>query len=172
MKILYGSQTGTAEEFAKTLAGEAKRHGFVPRVVDLEDFKPEEGALKRFELFFSFFFLSDSIRRDLRSIGWMMVLLLELTTICREVGGMLVFMVATYGDGEPTDNAKAFHDWIIDEVKTGSVNGEQPFKVKNPNSFLLLLLPNHSHLKGNSIRGVWTRQQDVSTLQRYGKVVL
>eukprot|EP01102_Stenamoeba_stenopodia_P017956 TRINITY_DN6515_c0_g5_i2.p1 TRINITY_DN6515_c0_g5~~TRINITY_DN6515_c0_g5_i2.p1 ORF type:complete len:293 (+),score=77.16 TRINITY_DN6515_c0_g5_i2:78-956(+) len=92
MKILYGSQTGTAEEFAKTLAGEAKRHGFVPRVVDLEDFKTEEAALKR------------------------------------EVGGMLVFMVATYGDGEPTDNAKAFHDWLIDEVQTGSVNGEQPFK--------------------------------------------
>jgi NADPH-ferrihemoprotein reductase len=91
MKILFGSQTGTAEEFAKTLAAEAKSKGFAPKVMDLEEFKPPE-ALKK------------------------------------ERGGLIVFVLATYGDGEPTDNAKPFHDWLIDDDKTGANNGALPFQ--------------------------------------------
>ena len=42
MQIFFGSQTGTAEGFAKTISDEAKRRGFAPKIVDLEDFEPEE----------------------------------------------------------------------------------------------------------------------------------
>ena len=42
LTIYFGSQTGTAEEFAKTLEGEAKTNGFNAKVVDLEDFEPED----------------------------------------------------------------------------------------------------------------------------------
>lgn len=35
--ILYGSQTGTAEEYANTLGQEAKRFGFCPTVSDMVD---------------------------------------------------------------------------------------------------------------------------------------
>jgi sulfite reductase alpha subunit-like flavoprotein len=38
--ILFGSQTGTAEEYAGTIAQESKRFGFKPKVVDLVDFEP------------------------------------------------------------------------------------------------------------------------------------
>lgn len=40
LKIFFGSQTGTAEEFARKLASEGKHHGFATQVVDLEDYEP------------------------------------------------------------------------------------------------------------------------------------
>ena len=39
MKILYGSQTGTAEDFAATLTEEAESHNFNAECVDLEEFE-------------------------------------------------------------------------------------------------------------------------------------
>lgn len=42
--ILWGSQTGTAEGFGKTLAREARQHGFKARSIDLEDYEPDELA--------------------------------------------------------------------------------------------------------------------------------
>lgn len=38
LRILWGSQTGTAEDFSSQLADEARKHGFAPRSTDLEDF--------------------------------------------------------------------------------------------------------------------------------------
>jgi NADPH-ferrihemoprotein reductase len=37
--IFYGSQTGTAEDFASRMAMEAKLYGFNPLVADLEEFE-------------------------------------------------------------------------------------------------------------------------------------
>ncbi|KAJ1456874.1 hypothetical protein M885DRAFT_438997 [Pelagophyceae sp. CCMP2097] len=83
MGIYFGSQTGTAEGFAKILADEARAHGFAPRIVDLEDFEPE--------------------------------------TLCGEGRAEIaIFAMATYGEGEPTDNAHVFLRWCKEQKKEGS----------------------------------------------------
>lgn len=75
MLILFGSQTGTAEEYANTLAEEASRsYGFNAVATDMVDFDPEELVDEK----------------------------------------LVVFLVATYGEGEPTDNARDFYDWLKD----------------------------------------------------------
>jgi len=38
MKIIYYSQTGTAEDFSKRLGEEAETYGFSPDVIDAENF--------------------------------------------------------------------------------------------------------------------------------------
>lgn len=40
IKILFGSQTGTAEDFSRTLAKDARRHGIYAQVIDLEKYSP------------------------------------------------------------------------------------------------------------------------------------
>eukprot|EP01116_Phalansterium_solitarium_P006163 TRINITY_DN1846_c0_g1_i1.p1 TRINITY_DN1846_c0_g1~~TRINITY_DN1846_c0_g1_i1.p1 ORF type:complete len:334 (+),score=127.35 TRINITY_DN1846_c0_g1_i1:159-1160(+) len=75
LRIYYGSQTGTAEEFANTLAKEARRYQFKPQLIDLEEFDADE----------------------------------------LESGNETasLFVVATYGEGEPTDSAKEFDTWLM-----------------------------------------------------------
>lgn len=73
--IYFGSQTGTAENFAKTLQSEGRKKGFDAKVVDLEEFDPVAFAKP---------------------------------AVC-------VFLMATYGEGEPTDNAAKFHRYLRDE---------------------------------------------------------
>jgi NADPH-ferrihemoprotein reductase len=36
--LFYGSQTGTAEDYAGRLSREAKQYGFDPLVADMEDY--------------------------------------------------------------------------------------------------------------------------------------
>jgi NADPH-ferrihemoprotein reductase len=82
MLILYGSQTGTAEEYANTLAEEASRSfGFNAVPVDMVDYDPEELAEEK----------------------------------------LVVFLIATYGEGEPTDNARDFYDWLRDNSQSRDV---------------------------------------------------
>eukprot|EP00298_Acanthocystis_sp_HF-20_P011756 c19556_g1_i3.p1 GENE.c19556_g1_i3~~c19556_g1_i3.p1 ORF type:complete len:681 (-),score=261.81 c19556_g1_i3:9-1925(-) len=76
---MYGSQTGTAEGFAKILSNEAESFGLKSKVVDLEDFDQEN-------------FLDSSEKHP-----------------------YYVFLMATYGEGDPTDNAVQFMNFVTDE---------------------------------------------------------
>jgi NADPH-ferrihemoprotein reductase len=77
--VFYGSQTGTAEEFAGRLAKEGHRYGLRGMVADLEECDMEElPKLKEIE------------------------------------NSLAIFCMATYGEGDPTDNAQEFYDWIKD----------------------------------------------------------
>nr|CAG4646861.1 EOG090X027R [Megafenestra aurita]SVE92258.1 EOG090X027R [Megafenestra aurita] len=75
--VFYGSQTGTAEEFAGRLAKEAARYGMKALVAD-----PEECEME------------------------------ELSKLSEINNSMAVFCMATYGEGDPTDNAQAFYEWL------------------------------------------------------------
>lgn len=73
--LYFGSQTGTAEEFAKTTAKKLGRIGYYPKVIDLEDFQPEQLIAAK----------------------------------------LVAVYCATYGEGDPPDNALQFHAWLKDE---------------------------------------------------------
>lgn len=75
--VFYGSQTGTAEEFAGRLAKEGIRYRLKGMVADPEECDMEE--------------------------------LLQLKDI---ENSLAVFCLATYGEGDPTDNAMEFYEWI------------------------------------------------------------
>uniref|UniRef100_A0A671S2F9 NADPH--cytochrome P450 reductase n=1 Tax=Sinocyclocheilus anshuiensis TaxID=1608454 RepID=A0A671S2F9_9TELE len=75
--VFYGSQTGTAEEFANRLAKDAHRYGMKGMATD-----PEEYDMS------------------------------ELSRLKEIPNSMAVFCMATYGEGDPTDNAQEFYDWM------------------------------------------------------------
>merc|ERR1719229_581273 len=84
MVVFYGSQTGTAEEFAGRLAKEGARYGCKGVVADPEESEMEQICNVRE--------LSDELEGETAA----------------------VFMMATYGEGDPTDNAQEFFDWLKD----------------------------------------------------------
>lgn len=74
--VFYGSQSGTAEDYASRLAQEGKRrYGLETMVADLEDYDYDN---------------LDVVPED----------------------KVLIFVLATYGEGEPTDNAVDFYDFL------------------------------------------------------------
>ena len=74
--IFYGSQTGTAEKFARRLAKETTtRFNLQSMVADLDDFDFD----------------------DLNAL---------------ETEQLAIFVLATYGEGEPTDNAISFNNFL------------------------------------------------------------
>uniref|UniRef100_A0A1L8E0M8 NADPH--cytochrome P450 reductase n=1 Tax=Nyssomyia neivai TaxID=330878 RepID=A0A1L8E0M8_9DIPT len=81
--VFYGSQTGTAEEFAGRLAKEGMRYQLKGMVAD-----PEECDME------------------------------ELLNLKQIHNSLAVFCLATYGEGDPTDNAMEFYEWI----KNGDVD--------------------------------------------------
>lgn len=86
--IFYGSQTGTAEEFANRLAKDAQRYSLKAMVLD-----PEECEMN------------------------------DLTTMREELGkSLVVFVVATYGEGDPTDNAQILYDWLHEDQDLAGLN--------------------------------------------------
>ncbi|KAG5500449.1 hypothetical protein JKF63_03542 [Porcisia hertigi] len=85
--VLFGSQTGTAEMFAKTLTREGAKLGVTIKVCDVESY--ETGDM--------------------------------------ENENLVILICATYGEGEPTDTMKDFHDWIMDDCR---LVGEELEKVK------------------------------------------
>lgn len=88
--IFYGSQTGTAEDYASRLAKEGKsRFGLETMVADLEDYDFDN---------------LDSVPSD----------------------KVVMFVLATYGEGEPTDNAVDFFEFISGEDVAFSGGNDPP----------------------------------------------
>ncbi|CAL8363166.1 unnamed protein product [Merluccius merluccius] len=79
VKILYGSQTGTAQGFAKELAEEVRSLGIAAEVINLKDYDPD-----------------DRLAEECTN-----------RSVC-------VFLLATYTDGQPTENADWFCKWLED----------------------------------------------------------
>lgn len=76
IRVLYGTQTGTAEKFAKQLATQlSERYG------QHASFRAQD---------------------------------METYDHVKQLGSerLLLYLVATYGDGEPPDNAQVFHQWL------------------------------------------------------------
>ena len=99
LTIYYGSQTGTAQMFAEQLVHDALGKGFMAKAVDLQDFIDD---------------IADVDEADGGAGGN--------TTSLRALvgeegdgsnnGNKAIFLMATYGEGEPTDNARQFVELI------------------------------------------------------------
>ncbi|KAI9197406.1 uncharacterized protein BJ171DRAFT_445986 [Polychytrium aggregatum] len=94
--LFYGSQTGTAEDLANRLANEVQaKFGIGTLICDLEEYDMTE-------------LLQWPSREDQRAQGK--------TWLCG-------FFLATYGEGEPTDNAADFYEWLMDGRGKGDDEG-------------------------------------------------
>jgi len=97
--VYFGSQTGTAEGFSRTLSIEGAEKGFEVEVVDLEDFEEDDAA--------------------------------DLWAAKAKDNSTQVFLMATYGEGEPTDNANQFIRYLKTSAKDETENplNKVPFVV-------------------------------------------
>jgi NADPH-ferrihemoprotein reductase len=123
--IFYGSQTGTAEDYASRLAKEgSSRFGLKTMTADLEDYDYEN---------------LDKFPED----------------------KVIFFIMATYGEGEPTDNAVEFYEFITnDSVSFSESDGEKPLSNLK---YVTFGLGNNTYEHYNSM----VRKLD-STLQKLG----
>ena len=131
--VFYGSQTGTAEDYASRLAKEgSSRFGLKTMTADLEEYDYEN--LDKFP--------EDKIA---------------------------VFVLATYGEGEPTDNAVEFYEFIGGEDVSFSEKGgadEQPLSTL---SYVAFGLGNNTYEHYNSMVKNVTKYLDRLGARRIGE---
>ncbi|KAG2190023.1 hypothetical protein INT46_002594 [Mucor plumbeus] len=93
--FFYGSQTGTAEDYASRLAKEcSQKYGISSMAADIEQYDMS---------------YLDTVPEDF----------------------LVFFVMATYGEGEPTDNAVDFWDLVSDEQPQFSENEDEETPLKN-----------------------------------------
>lgn len=113
--IFYGSQTGTAEDYASRLAKEgSSRFGLKTMVADLEEY--DYGNLDTFP--------EDKVA---------------------------MFVLATYGEGEPTDNAVDFYEFVTGEEPSFSGGGGVDDKPLSTLRFVAFGLGNNTYEHYNSM---------------------
>lgn len=106
ISVYFGTQTGTAENFANQLETEGREHGFFVKPVDLEDVEVED--------------LVDEIRKDTDS------------NVAR-----CLFLAATYGEGEATDNATSFAVELAEKAGENILFETQPEEEKSEPELVL-----------------------------------
>lgn len=113
--IFFGSQTGTAEDYASRLAKEgSSRFGLKTMVADLEDYDYDN---------------LDTFPED----------------------KVAMFMLATYGEGEPTDNAVDFYEFVSGEDATFAQGGGAEDKPLSNLKFVAFGLGNNTYEQYNSM---------------------
>lgn len=113
--VFYGSQTGTAEDYASRLAKEGQsRFGLKTIVADLEDYDYENLDI----------FPEDKVA---------------------------MFVLATYGEGEPTDNAVEFYEFVNNEDVTFSEGASATEKPLSGLKFVAFGLGNNTYEHYNSM---------------------
>lgn len=128
--IFYGSQTGTAEDYASRLAKEgSSRFGLKTMVADLEDYEYEN---------------LDTFPED----------------------KVAMFVLATYGEGEPTDNAVDFYEFITGEDVSFSNGTPVEEKPLSNLKFVAFGLGNNTYEHYNSmVRRVNTALEKLGALR-------
>ena len=127
--VFYGSQTGTAEDYASRLAKEGhSRFGLKTMVADLEDY--DYGNLDQFP--------EDKLA---------------------------VFVLATYGEGEPTDNAVEFYEFMCGESTDFSSGGGEEDRPLSKLKYVTFGLGNNTYEHYNSM----VRRVDAA-LRKFGAV--
>ncbi|KGQ01545.1 NADPH-cytochrome P450 reductase [Paracoccidioides lutzii Pb01] len=125
--IFYGSQTGTAEDYASRLAKEgSQRFGLKTMVADLEDYDYEN---------------LDKFPED----------------------KVMFFVLATYGEGEPTDNAVDFYQFITSDDVSFEGGGTSDDKPLSSIRYVAFGLGNNTYEHYNSM----VRNVD-ATMKRLG----
>ncbi|KAF1831085.1 NADPH-cytochrome P450 reductase [Decorospora gaudefroyi] len=113
--VFYGSQTGTAEDYASRLAKEGHaRFGLNTMVADLEEYDFDN---------------LDSFPED----------------------KLAVFVLATYGEGEPTDNAVEFYEFIGSEDVSFADGGSADDKPLSKLHYVAFGLGNNTYEHYNSM---------------------
>ena len=113
--VFYGSQTGTAEDYASRLAKEgSSRFGLKTMVADLEDYEYEN---------------LDTFPDD----------------------KIAFFVLATYGEGEPTDNAVEFYEFITGEDASFSQGASAEEKPLSNLKYVAFGLGNNTYEHYNSM---------------------
>lgn len=113
--VFYGSQTGTAEDYASRLSKEgSQRFGLKTMVADLEDYDYEN--LDKFP-----------------------------------DGKLAFFVLATYGEGEPTDNAVDFYQFLTGEDISFEDGGSADDHPLSPIKYVAFGLGNNTYEHYNSM---------------------